>query len=273
MRDTISFYPNVNTTAKNKKPVEVKKTGETEWVKYNSLTEAMRETGETSWAFFDCFKGKNVLRGFEARYVDNSLNDLDGEVWKDAIGKELQSGWKVSSFGRYRSSRGIVSYGNLTSEGYYRASMRGKKIGVHVLVARTFIGAPPSEVHTVNHKDGNRSNNKVENLEWATPREQALHAARNPNRKSHALAQSKAVEGRKVGTDLWTVYTSLNHAANLLGLRTGLISACCNGGQKTTNGYEFRLVPQENENLPGEIWKVATKEALEALKLIVRPGI
>lgn len=65
---------------------------------------------------------------------------------------------------------------------YMRVTLRvaGKKrltTGVHRLVAKAFIGPPPSERHQINHLDGNQANNHVGNLEWVTPKENMRHAA------------------------------------------------------------------------------------------------
>jgi hypothetical protein len=48
---------------------------------------------------------------------------------------------------------------------------------VHVLVATAFLEPKPSPKHTVNHINGDKADNRVENLEWATAREQQTHAA------------------------------------------------------------------------------------------------
>lgn len=67
------------------------------------------------------------------------------------------------------------------SEGGYRVvmlSINGKQVGrmAHVLVAEVFIGKRPTPKHEVNHKDGNKINNAVENLEWVTRSENMRHA-------------------------------------------------------------------------------------------------
>ena len=60
-----------------------------------------------------------------------------------------------------------VALGNGTS--------RAPTVSVHTLVARTFL-PQPSPLHTwVNHKDGDKYNNSIANLEWTTPRENHLH--------------------------------------------------------------------------------------------------
>lgn len=65
---------------------------------------------------------------------------------------------------------------------------RQKLFGVHRLVALTFI-PNPNNLQIVNHKDGNKQNNCVENLEWCTQKENVAHALANDLRKQKAEAR------------------------------------------------------------------------------------
>lgn len=66
---------------------------------------------------------------------------------------------------------------NLTVNGYYTVSIRGKRRHVHRLVALCHI-PNPDNLPQVNHIDGNKTNNNVNNLEWVTPQENINHAIR-----------------------------------------------------------------------------------------------
>ena len=59
---------------------------------------------------------------------------------------------------------------------YSRVNIEGKTRYVHRLVAVAFLGEPPHEKAEVNHKDFNKRNNALENLEWVTPKENIAHA-------------------------------------------------------------------------------------------------
>ena len=101
------------------------------------------------------------------------------EIWKDIEGFEKR--YQVSSWGRVRNklTKGIVKpYVN--SKGYLKVGLwysRGKtaKFRVNRLVAAAFIPNPYS-LPQVNHKDGNKMNNSITNLEWMTNEENQRHA-------------------------------------------------------------------------------------------------
>lgn len=112
------------------------------------------------------------------------------ELWRPL--KEYK-GIEVSSVGRIRKAANksrkerILTIFPKDRDGYYRCSVQ-KLDGtwtsqpVHRLVAKAFLDNPLNKP-VVNHKDGNRNNNKVENLEWVTPKENVIHSFKYGSRK------------------------------------------------------------------------------------------
>jgi len=102
------------------------------------------------------------------------------EVWKPIAGFETL--YEVSNTGRVRPIKrpNLILAPRFTKRGYVRAALsknsKQTALLVHRLVATAFIGAPPSPTHQINHIDGNKSNNRADNLEWVTAQENALHA-------------------------------------------------------------------------------------------------
>lgn len=102
------------------------------------------------------------------------------EVWCPAFGFEDR--YEVSSIGCVRNVRtGNILQGRPNKKGYWTVCLwrRGKKetIRIHRLVAFTFVGIPKPD-EEVNHIDGVRANNRVENLEWCTAEANKAHAFR-----------------------------------------------------------------------------------------------
>lgn len=80
----------------------------------------------------------------------------------------------------YKVSKGEMRVIDLKEDhhGYIRVQVGGKYMSVHRLVAEIFIPNPENKPQ-VNHKDGCKTNNCVENLEWVTPQENVQHAIAN----------------------------------------------------------------------------------------------
>jgi hypothetical protein len=109
------------------------------------------------------------------------------EIWKPIAG--YNEAYEVSSHGRVRAKARTVMYKDGRSykkpehvfdpkpkQGYPSVDLPGGKVCIHSLVASAFIGPKPEGARTVNHKDGNKTNNHYANLEWATYKENNRHA-------------------------------------------------------------------------------------------------
>jgi hypothetical protein len=105
------------------------------------------------------------------------------ELWKDVVG--FEGHYKVSNKGRIKSLKyGKETIRKLTKDSYGYLILVLTKNGerkhckVHRLVAKAFL-PNPKNLKTVNHKDFNKANNCVENLEWMTFVENIKHGVRN----------------------------------------------------------------------------------------------
>lgn len=121
------------------------------------------------------------------------MGDYLMEEWRDIgeLGLGMASGkYYISSLGRlYSKHSDIMIKPAISSFGYLRFSLRkpgGKRVmlSAHRLVAIAFIPNPHKK-ETVNHKDGNKTNNRFDNLEWMTSAENTHHAIDTGLRKSY----------------------------------------------------------------------------------------
>ena len=95
--------------------------------------------------------------------------------------KQIQaSNYYVSEDGKiFNKKRGKYLNGSLDKSGYLRFRLEGKNVSIHRMVLETFSPRPDMNLLEVNHIDGNKTNNKLENLEWVTHQENMVHAVNN----------------------------------------------------------------------------------------------
>lgn len=171
------------------------------------------------------------------------------ETWKDIKG--FEGLYQVSNMGNVKSLSHKVQFGRsyrITKEtillphkqstGYLRVTLKKnnqpKYMLVHRLVAMAFI-PNPDHLEQVNHKDENKTNNCVSNLEWC-------NSEYNNNFGTHtertAKAQSKAVAAYKDGVEIMRFKSSKEAERN--GYNHACVWLCCNGKYKQYKGYIWK---------------------------------
>ncbi|CAK0814170.1 unnamed protein product [Prorocentrum cordatum] len=263
-------------------PVLAKPLGADSWARYASIAEASRSLGLSSHSISSCCRGRRAHVGnYEFNYAERKDQlILPGEEWRPALhparGAPLAS-LVVSSHGRVRSRRGIISLGSTVADGYRKVCVReNERMSshlVHRVVARTFLGPCQfSSTWMVNHKDCNKANNHIDNLEYVTPSQnvQHYHRHRPSCRQSCAAALCKPVLGRRTGHAHWTRYASGKEAARVLGLHASDVSACCRGKREMTSQHEFQFVVQTFTSRDDEEWRSVDLLSLEVHSRILR---
>lgn len=174
------------------------------------------------------------------------------EIWKDVKGYE--SFYQVSDKGHIRSVDRILSDGRkykgkllklrIDKKGYLDVMLhkegKAMRYKVHRLVAIAFIDNRYSYPQ-VNHKDENKQNNEVSNLEWCD---------NSYNQTYGSMKQKRIEQGMRTGTAIYVIdnnghkkkYHSIKEASSELNVFRSGIYNCLKGKSKTYKGYKFKLV-------------------------------
>jgi len=167
------------------------------------------------------------------------IEDLPNEEWRDI--QEFK-GYKVSNLGRIKSLKNnIIKKQNKTIKGYYYVNLSNANINknrmIHRLIGLTFISNPNNKP-TINHINGIKTDNSLNNIEWNTFKENNDHAkAFGLNKQlKHAVIQMN-LNGEYI-KEFDTIYKAemeLN-----ISLSKSKIRNCCKGTRKTAYGFKWK---------------------------------
>lgn len=184
----------------------------------------------------------------------------DAEVWKSIKNSNT---YEASTLGHIRNKKtGYILRPRVSEWGYEQIGLyeNGKHSFryVHKLIAETFIPNPDNKPQ-VNHKDGNKTNNNVSNLEWVTYSENNKHAYDTGLKKSSDKVREWA---RKMGTDPKTRQAAYDRHPNIKIVETGEVFEsnigvakrlgcmeqnvweCVHGRRKTCKGYHLEYTDE-----------------------------
>ncbi|MFT8759634.1 MAG: NUMOD4 domain-containing protein [Oenococcus oeni] len=150
------------------------------------------------------------------------------EIWKDI--KNYEELYQVSNRGQIRSYKNGLRKIQLRRDGYVQLLLYKKGISkmfkVHRLVAQAFI-SNPDNLPEINHKDEDKTNNCVDNLEWCDRSYNNTYNSLNKRRASSAPKAIVAIiNGKRIN------FPSSSAAARKLGISTSGIHDCLRGNKK-----------------------------------------
>jgi len=130
--------------------------------------------------------------------------------------------------------------GNKKKTGYYEVAIKDNNgkyhdVLIHRIIAEAFCEKPEPEGLEVNHRDGDKSNNRADNLEWVTHGDNLKHAYENGLRKDDV--SPKAVIAISMETGERVEFPSIYKAARFLGISQGNICMACKGERPHAGGY------------------------------------
>lgn len=163
---------------------------------------------------------------------------MTDEVWKDIPSLE---NYEASNLGNIRYKGRANRKLQLSNSGYLYVGVRdnGKfmNLRVHRLVAETFLPKIDGK-DFINHIDGDKTNNRVDNLEWCTASENEIHKVRILGKKqTPPINVSKVVD-----IDTGIVYESIKEAAEATGADRHHIGEVASGKRKSTKWRHFAYV-------------------------------
>lgn len=174
------------------------------------------------------------------------------EIWKNV--KYYENYYEVSNFGRVRSKcrtikqtckgkevlftyRSIILKPYLTNSGYYVVSLSKssvqKKFLVHRLVAEAFL-ENPNKYRQINHKDEDKLNNNVLNLEWCSPRYNIYY---NDRAKKIGKKLGKTIFVYDKNYNLYKIFDSSKEASYFLKIPDRGIRKACNRSNHLYKNY------------------------------------
>ena len=255
--------------------------GAESWSSFPSQTQAARSLGLSSSQVSRCCRRvaakcrTTTGTWYEFKFVELAQLRQNGkadELWEDAkypgnSGIDSIPGMMISSHGRvgFTHAKGIhATLGSCRRDGYLSVQKAGRNFLVHRLVMASFHGQPQSAGMHVNHLDGNRGNNHLSNLEYATPSQNVLHGL-----ALRFVSKPRPRPGRGVWArhlrfqQSWCFFSSFRAAALRSGVNARDIAQACNGHKPSQVGWEFKSA---EEPLPDEEWRPVVLEGARVNK-------
>nr|DAZ45565.1 MAG TPA: homing endonuclease [Caudoviricetes sp.] len=195
---------------------------------YNNALEPIEDTVTL------CSDGNEVTT-----FSIKSIKEIDKE-WKDI--KNYEGVYQINNIGQVKSlKRNIILKPKINRQGYYEYQLykKGEKsttISAHRLVAIHFI-PNPFNLPVVNHIDGDKANNKVENLEWCT------YSHNNKHAYDTGLNKTKSVIKMDMNENFIKKYKSIKEACLDIGMATsssGNIIKVCKGEKESSGGFKWK---------------------------------
>lgn len=171
------------------------------------------------------------------------------EIWKDI--PEYEGLYQVSNLGRIKSLERFIYKGHHNTEkilkqtkcknGYYYVSLckdkKVKIIQVHRLVAITFLNNPDN-LQIINHIDGNKENNNINNLEWCS--------YSHNEKEAYKIGLKKTIRTNQydLNNNYIKTFSSRAEASKKTGVAESDIWRVCKGIRKQAGGYIWRYVDE-----------------------------
>ena len=182
----------------------------------------------------------------QAKREERICVSLEGELWNDVMGFP---GYQISNFGRVRrwdssllNYRTVNAFNNKNNNRVYvmmyREEEKKKNLQVARLVGFSFVEGYSEERNTINHKDGDVTNNRADNLEWVSQRDNNIHSYKELNRQP-SISYSKHGKFKKIILNDKYEFKTIVALAKFLNLSPSGLSYHIERGEKSPYKIEF----------------------------------
>ena len=165
------------------------------------------------------------------------IPDTDGKYLISTDGEVMAISRRVKFGNVFRWTKTNIRTARKKENGYLELEILGKHHYIHRLVAEAFI-PNPDNLPCINHKDENKENNSVENLEWCDYSYNANYGTRTKRAKEKQFGDRFVV----INLDTGEVYKTPKDASRATGIHNDSISRVCKGQSKTAGGYRWRYL-------------------------------
>lgn len=170
-------------------------------------------------------------------------------MWKKIFIEGIETNYEASKDGEIRNAKTKRHLSQHLQNGYYHVTLqinkKPKRISTHRVIAFTFLEKVEGK-NIVNHINGIKTDNRVENLEWTTPQENTQHAW------DTGLAVSvveKPVRQYDIDGNFIKEYISISEAERETETKQSKIVSCCKLQRETSNNYQWRYASDNIDSL------------------------
>ena len=204
--------------------------------------------------------GSHSRRGRRPQIANHGSVVAEDEQWK-IVGTHGQS---ISSYGRWKNRDGLIRMPQTTDGSYSRVQLNGKLESVHRLVLTAFCPVEGCDDLQVDHIDGDHTNNRLDNLRWASRSEniRASYAISGPRGQNNSMSKRCKVKVKGDDGD-WSYFDSSNAAERVLGFKfrsDGFYSK----GEVSHEGLTYLVEYVQEDEYTDETWVRVTDDILLA---------